>query len=401
MLLYPSIIKTLLATPLSLADLQPITQVSLPTLRKAMQELSDHRWIRIVGQSDANGGRPAMLFGLDDSYFVLLGVHVQLPGMRMIVSDLTGRVLDEIEVFQRTQPTPDQVVQAIIDYAEDVQARFVNRKVLGVGIAAPGFTDPESGNIISIGRVPGWQNFPICQRLRTLLDVPVSIANDVDCMAFAEFQNVRKSFASNLAYIGYDEGIKVSLFLNGELYKGSFGNAGLIVSHFLKTPNENLSADDQQLIMTISGLNQVFEREVAALTADEQTHYAAMLNANYRQRLELILSGAQNGLPVCVEIANMLNAVLTTAIANIIYMIQPDSVVIGGLLSIMPPLLFADLTTSIRANLPTLFANHVQIGQAKVTSSNSAAQGATYHFLERYLTVNNGFTPSRSLMNES
>ncbi|MEZ4555504.1 MAG: hypothetical protein R2854_03470 [Caldilineaceae bacterium] len=65
---------------MSLADLQQATQVSLPTLRRAVQDLTDARWIRVVGQAEANGGRPAMLFGADTTRFLLVGVHLQLPG---------------------------------------------------------------------------------------------------------------------------------------------------------------------------------------------------------------------------------------------------------------------------------------------------------------------------------
>jgi len=385
MVLHASIIKNLQATPRSLADLQTITQVSLPTLRKGVQELSDNRWIQVVGQAEANGGRPAKLFGLDDSYFVLLGVHIQLPGMRMIISDLAGQILDEIEVYQQTQPSPEEVVHAISNYAHDIQVRFSDRSILGIGIAAPGFTDPDTGNIISIERVSGWQDFPICQRISSLVDVPVYIANDVDCMAFAEFQYTQKSFANNLAYFGFDEGLKVSMFLNGELYKGSFGNAGLIVARFLNVQDTDMSLDDQQRIMTISGLNEIFEEKVTGLSSAEQGLYEKMLNLPYRQRLELIFDGAQQGLPICVDMINILNSILATSIANIIYVIQPDHVVIGGLLSAMPSSLFAELGLMIRSHLPVLFANNSQIEQSQLTSSNIAALGANYHFLEQYL----------------
>lgn len=386
MMLYRDIIKNIQSSSLSLADLQSITQVSLPTLRKAVQELSDNHWIQIVGQAEANGGRPAKLFGLDDSHYVVLGIHIQLPGVHMILSDLKGEVLDEIEIFEQVQPMPEQVIQSIVDYATDIQQRFGERQFLGVGIAAPGFTDLVTGNIISIGRVTGWQNFPICQRLEALLNVPIRIANDVDCMAFAEFQNTGKSFSNNLTYIGFDEGVKVSMFLNGQLYKGSFGNAGLIISHLLNVNNQTISLEDQKRIMTISGLNQIFEQKVAELKISEKQVYEQILSHSYRHRLKLILLGAQQDLPVCVYISNMLNAVLTTAIVNIIYVIQPDSVVIGGLLSDMPAELFTELSQQIRSQLPPLFANNTDIEQSQLSSSNTAALGANYHFLEWFVS---------------
>ena len=54
MSLHSSIIQQLLKTPMSLADLQIATQVSLPTLNRAVRALSEAKWIGIVGQAEAN-----------------------------------------------------------------------------------------------------------------------------------------------------------------------------------------------------------------------------------------------------------------------------------------------------------------------------------------------------------
>ncbi|MEZ4635553.1 MAG: hypothetical protein R2856_11405 [Caldilineaceae bacterium] len=78
---------------------------------------------------------------------------------------------------------------------------------------------------------------------QAMLDLPVQIANDVDCMAFAEFQHTSEPLEKNLAYVGYDEAVKVSLFLRGELYKGSLGNAGLIGSHLINAGDQLDSAN--------------------------------------------------------------------------------------------------------------------------------------------------------------
>ena len=389
MLLHTTIIKNIQSHPMSLAELHPMTNVSLPTLRKAIQELTDNHWIRIVGQAEANGGRPAMLFGFDESYFMLLGVHIQLPGVRLVVSDLAGNVLDEESVLQDEIANPHRIMQTIIDYAQDIQADFDNRKLLGIGIATPGYTEPETGNIISIGRVQGWENLPICQHLSSQLNIPVQIANDIDCMAFAEFQHRGKSLIDNLVYIGFDEGVKASMFLNGELYKGSFGNAGLIVDRLLDIPNSVLSSHDRHRILTITGFNQIFEEKVAKLPLDTQSHYQKILDTTHRQRMQVIFQWAEQNDALCMELIQMLRDVLTIGIVNIIYVIQPNTLVIGGVLSSLTVQQFSALVQSIREALPPLFANQIKIEQAYLQSSYAGALGANYHFIDNYLLREN------------
>lgn len=382
---HTTILKHLHTAAMSLSDLQAVTQVSLPTLRKAMQELTDTRWIRVVGQMDSNGGRPAKRFGLDSNYYIIIGVHLQLPGLRLITADLTGQVLDAQEIAQDNVPPPEQVLHDITEYVRQVQAHYSERPILGIGVAAPGFTDPDSGDILSIGRVSGWERFPICRRLQGTLQLPVYIANDVDCMAFTEFQQTGMSFDRNLIYVGFDEGVKMSIFLNGELYQGAFGNAGLVFSDLLQV-NYPSTKWDRDRILTIHGFDHVFEERVAALDADDQAAYQAIFStSNARQRFHAILQGAEQGLPACEDVVGLMNVALASAATNVIYTIQPDTVVIGGILSGMPDSLYITLKDTIHSYLPKLISDSTAITQGKVTSPNSAAVGATHHFLQNYL----------------
>lgn len=385
MSLYQAILRPLLNAPMPLAELQSATQVSLPTLRRAVQELTEARWIRIVGQAEANGGRPAMLFGLDDQFFIIVGVHLSLPGMRLIAATLSGEVLDESEIFHRTVPTPDQALEAVVDYVAHIQVSFPDRRVLGIGIAAPGFTNPNSGDVISVGRVPGWENFPLCRRLQTTTGLPAHIANDIDCMAFAEFHNSRTPFEKSLIYVGFDEGVKVSLFLQGALYKGALGNAGLIAGHLLYIEGGPGRQEVDKLLAAI-GITRLFEAAVAALPEAARQAYAEIMAASsFRQSFQLILQGAGDGLPVCQALVQQMIEALSAAVANVIFIVQPEMIVIGGLLSLMPGPLFASLENAIRRHLPTLVNHGSTIQQAKLSSPNSAALGATYHFVLSHL----------------
>lgn len=388
-----AIVRQVLSEPKSLSNLQQATQVSLPTLRRAVQGLTAAQWIRVVGQAATRGGRPAMLFGPDRSRFLLVGVHLQLPGMRLITSNLAGEVLDEEKIFDRLVPTPNEAVLSVVDYVARVRAAFPEQVILGMGIATPGFTDLGSGDIISIGRVPTWENFPICRRLQAALDLPVRIANDVDCMALAEFLHVSESMEENLAYIGYDEAVKVSLFLKGELYKGSLGNAGLIASHLLHTGNGR-THEDVHSLLTVHGVNRRLERLVAGLDPEGQVPYGHILEIpNPRERFRLILRCDNPSLSICCEIVHNLNAVLAAAVANIILIVQPEKVVIGGLLNSMNGERFEELEASIRSHLPALISHNVLIRQGKFASQNGAAIGANHHFLQDYLN-----DPSSSLL---
>lgn len=385
--MYPhtDILKLLRSSSMSLADLQHETQVSLPTLRKAVQELTDARWIRITGQAEVNSGRPPKMFGFDSTAFVIIGVHVQLPGLHMVTTDLNGQVLDEQRIVQADIPQPQDVLDTITDYVLSVREILADRVILGIGIAAPGFIDPESGDILLIGRVPDWQNIPICTRLQVRLGLPVHVGNDVDCMAFAEFRHSGMPFDRHLIYVGFDEGVKASLFLNGELYKGALGNPGLIASHLLHVDSD-AALNHDGLRPTIHNINAVFSRQADTLSPAERARYTPILSIkDPRQRFEHILQADPDEYPLCLEVVRLMNDMVAVAVANLIFIIQPSVCVLGGMLSLLSPQSFADVERRIRSYLLPIINHKIDLQPGRVMSANNAAVGATHYFFEHYL----------------
>lgn len=371
---------------MSLSDLQGATQASLPTVRRAVQELSEARWIHVVGQADANGGRPAMLFGIDSRLYTVVGLHLQLPGMRLIATNLAGQVLNEEKRFSGVVPSPAECIAAVQTYLAELRDEFPERHIIGIGIASPGFVDLNTGDIISIGRVPGWEKFPICRHLEAATGLPVHIANDVDCMAIAEFQYTRQSLDANLVYFGFDEGVKASLFLKGGLYKGSLGNVGLVLGNLLHVEGKSDMQRTMNLL-TVIGVNRIFEETLEVLSDEERAPYGHILaTPNPRERFTLILEHASQDLEICWQIVQDVTTAFSVAVANTILLIQPDVVVIGGLLTTMPPVHFSELERAIRTHLPALISHNTIIQQGKLASRSSAAIGANHDFLQHLIS---------------
>ncbi len=381
MALSHTIITHLLNGPLSLAEIQELTKASLPTVRRAVGALNEAHWTRVVGQAEANGGRPAMLFGVDESHYIVLGLQLQLPGIRLIAADLTGHVLKQADFFSGEVPAPNLAIRAIVNAVKDFQSAFPDREVLGLGIASPGFIDAETGDIIAIGRVPAWVNFPICRHITEATGLPLQIANDVDCMAIAEYSHKAEPSQKNLVYIGFCEGLKASLFLQGEMFTGSLGNVGLISSDLLNLPGKGQRSGIRRLMTTL-GFIKVFRERVEGLDLQEQLNYSAILDLDDQDtQFNLILQKALTDNKICGPLVQDLIKIISVALANIIYLIQPDEITIGGLLTELPDFIFPELEASTRALIPPLMSHNLIFKRGKIISPNKAALGAIYHFL--------------------
>jgi predicted NBD/HSP70 family sugar kinase len=382
---HASIVRLLSLEAMSLAELQEAINLSMPTLRRAVQELTDAGWVRTVGRSGTTGGRPAMLLGLNESKYVIIGVHIQLPGLCLVTVDLNGNILDEYLAPNNRQLLPNEVVREISDYVYHIRQTLPDRLILGIGVAAPGYIDPASGDIISIERVPTWRNFQLKTQLEANLNLPTVIENDIDCMAFECLQQIETSAEDNLIYIGFDEGVKASLILNGEFYTGPLGNAGTIGWDLLR-PESSIPASYLPRVTSVHAVVELFNDEIAGLDDESRGQYEAIANTSLlRERFQMILHAADKGLPICEDIVNKMLNVLAVASANFIYMLQPTTLIIGGRLGTLSKPLFDRFEDQVRQKLPTLVSNRLVIRQVPLSSRYSVAVGGSQRFLQHYI----------------
>lgn len=352
-------------------------------------------WVCAVGQDASTGGRPARLLGLNGNTHLIVGTHVEIPTVNMVVAALDGRILEQ-QCFSKPKGlSPDDAVGSILAFVGQVRERYPGRRLLGIGMAAPGYLDTSSGTILYVGRAAGWENYPMRVRLTAGLGLPIVMENDTDCLIRAEMASADLPTGDNIVYLGVLEGVKVSMVLNGRVYNGPFGNAGLIgrtkVARCRSTAGEEVYADLEETA-AVGGVCNQFERRVESWPEHDETIRHILSIAEHDDKFHAILSAAEIGHPLCREVVGQMLNDLTLAVANLTYIIQPVVLVIGGALSSIPKGIAKQLEDSIRSKLPPLLSNHLVIRYATMNGRYAAATGAAHLFLQRYLTMEEVFT---------
>lgn len=118
-------------------------------------------------------------------------------------------------------------------------AGLVAADVRALGVSAPGPLDPEVGVVVDTPNLDGWRNFPLRERLARALGAPVSIENDANAAALAEWRYGAGRGARNLLFLTMSTGVGGGLILDGRLYRGSRFQAGE-VGHIPVQPNGRL-----------------------------------------------------------------------------------------------------------------------------------------------------------------
>ncbi|GAB6165698.1 ROK family protein [Thermostilla marina] len=114
--------------------------------------------------------------------------------------------------------------------------------VEAIGIAFGGPIDPTKGRVVKSHHVEGWDDFPLVEWCRNTLKLPAVIANDADLAGLAEAKLGAGQGADIVFYITVGTGIGGALIQHGTLYTGSCGIASEL-GHLRPGPEAESPAD--------------------------------------------------------------------------------------------------------------------------------------------------------------
>ncbi len=226
--------------PLTRREMEEILGVSRPTLDKLVKDLLRRGLIQEFGERRERGGRPAVLFGLNQRARFAVGADLELPGLYLVVADLGGTIHAE-RALRLSEPLASPH-EALRELAASLTAwldelEIPRHLVAGVGVGMPIFFE---GNAVTVKgkNLPTWIRVPAREILQEELGVPVAVGHDVHFMALAEAE-VEGLTDRVLLYVAFRSGIRgdvrmgACLLIRGQLYRGAHGNGGTLHGAFV------------------------------------------------------------------------------------------------------------------------------------------------------------------------
>lgn len=154
----------------------------------------------------------------------VLGVDIGGTKIAVGIVDRAGKILAQGRTPMVPNGTPEAALNAVVSAIDSILSS--GTEVEGIGICAPGPLDPESGIVLNPPNLPCWRNFPLAERVRAKYKVPVNVDNDANAAALAE---TLWGAAQGFRYVFYatiGTGIGTGIVLDGAIYHGKTGSAG-------------------------------------------------------------------------------------------------------------------------------------------------------------------------------
>jgi len=317
-----------------------------------------HELIRSVGADTSTGGRPADRFQLNRELGCLLIADTGVTGMRVALCDMVGEVLEERYETLDINRGPERILAQIeARFAEFLQKRNRGRvDVRGIGLNVPGPVDVASGRTINPPSMAGWHDFDIRGAFGATYRCPVVVEKDGTAMAFGEHRRAYPSIP-NLVFIKLGTGIGTGIVVDGKPYRGMDGGAGDVGHTAFSGQDEReppLCRCGNVGCVEAYASGWALVRDLAGLGLEVSS-------------IDDVARLVHLGNPDAIRLVRRASAVFGAAVSDIVSILNPGVVAIGGQLAAIGDLLFAGIREVVyRRSLP-LSTRRLQVLQTALS----------------------------------
>jgi len=252
----------------------------------------------------------------------LIGIDIGGTNLRAAIISEEGEIVDVFKVENDVQKGAPYNLDKIVN---QIKLEWSNYEIKKVGVGAPGPLDLKVGKILNPPNLKGWENFNIKEYLSEKLNLPVQVNNDANVAGLAENLVGSAKECESVFYITVSTGVGGALILDKKIINGAHSQTAEIY-------NMIINEDKYSHV----GLNKGgLEGQCSGV------HIARIASAAYGKilRTKEVFDLYESNDEKAVKVIEKWIDNISIGISNIIAVIDPEAIVIGGAVLIYNPYL--------------------------------------------------------------
>jgi len=322
--------------------------------RELSEELSTETGESFEQLKQADQGQETDLMTGASSSQLLIGVDV--GGTKVAAGAVTPA--GEITFQTRVPMVANDAaagLAAVISAINAVKSGIDGVAISGIGICAPGPLDPRLGVVINPPNIPGWRNFPLAAEVLKLFNLPVKVDNDGNAAALAEaLWGAGRGF-HNVFCATIGTGIGTGIVFDGRIYHGRTGSAAEGGHNTIDYRGPRCGCGKLGCIEALAAGPAIARRAREKISKKEGTSAILAFAGGRLDRItsEMVGKAYEAGDLLAKEVLQETAFYLTVWLGNIIDLLEPDVMIIGGGAGAMLRPFFAE----IEQHLPSWCVN--------------------------------------------
>lgn len=319
--------------PITITSLMEITQTPRTTLNRSIKALLDNGLIKQEGLETSTGGRPSAIFSINEDGFYTVGIELSHANIHVLICDALLDPLWIADFAIMDKSTPDAVFSKVFAALESNLAEVIadRRRLLGIGIGSVGPLDLERGMMLNASSFPnpGWRNLNLRSLFEDRFHVPVYVSNGASAAAMCEYVRYVTSDVHSLVFFNVGVSLRGGVISSDTLLTGDGDREGAY-GHLIIMPGGRSCYCGKhgcvEAYATAPAIVRAFKHEVRVGKASSLASSKSLDKIQFTD----ICDAAKNNDGLCIEVLRNAASYMGLLIANIINVLNPQVIVLGG-----------------------------------------------------------------------
>ncbi|TDF97589.1 ROK family protein [Paenibacillus piri] len=315
------------------------------TLTRTLEELTAQGWLIEAGLGESTGGRRPILYQTNPDAGYVFGLEISRLSTKLILCDLHLNKLASQSWQMDSTMTPAKLLPVIADSAiAMLQSRNIEAgQVLGMGVGAVGPLDRFTGTILEPLYFPaaGWRNVHVSGFLEERLGIPVKLDNGANTALIGESWSDRNRDYRHLLYIHAGVGIRSAMMSNGKVVYGAVDMEGSIGQMIIQTDGPRLGDHGNYgSLETFASIHALEQQAQARLKQGRESSLRYKTTDPGEINFAHLMQALQESDPLTVEIFSQAATYFGIGLSNLLNILHPEKVILGGSLISTHPSFF-------------------------------------------------------------
>lgn len=319
-------------TSVSKAEIANRTNLSVPTVMKIMNELSEKGLVNEIGKGASSGGkRPIMLEFNRHAYYVI-GVDINEYWTEVVLVNLLLGIEEKRIQDIRTTDNEHSVIQRVIREIYTILELHPQKRerIIGIGIGVQGLIDSKRGVVVHSSEM-NWHNVNIKDAFKEFFDGEIMVEEATRAMASAEKRIGYARDVDNFLYVNIGYSIGSAIVTNGKLYYGSNKSSGRLGHMVVEKNGTPCNCGNYGCLEQYASGNAIerIAKERLHKNADSQIYDLVFGNPE-KVDAYIVFEAAKNGDDFAINILSDAADYLGIVISGVINLMDPQLVIFGG-----------------------------------------------------------------------
>lgn len=371
--------------PVTKQHIQTESNMKLTTLNRIINDLLTKKVLVEASIGESTGGRKPVLYDVNSKLFYLVGLDISRTYSQIVLTNLKLQVIKSYRFNLDESYSPEkaikEIAEAILQFFEDL--KITKEQIVGVGVGTVGPLDRENGIMLNPINFQGgcWKNVKIKEILERYLGLTVILDNGANTAVLGEyFYGDGKGF-KNIAYINCGVGIRNAMITSGRIIR-TFDEREDVFGHMIiDIDGEPCDCGNYGCLDCYSSINSILRKFKGELKKGKASSIKKSIkDIGFKD----LLSAADLGDTVAVDVITDAALVFATALVNYINLLAPNLIILSGPVIYNSELFYRLSVETIIKKIDTQRMN-IRFSKAGAFKELAMAIGASAMVLEKSL----------------